>query len=1368
MLTVKPHSWKQDEVNGRSVVDIFAHDRNSKNVFLRIVDAPISCYMQLPLRGPNGDFICWNSELADLIFEYLSKKLYDSAPLDGVFEMREKLFFSEDVTHYPFIRLTFSCSNDMRKCSSYHKRIDLFGGFTVEYWEDDIKLITRLQAVCNITHTAWLACTGVTLHEKTTRCAQEYAVCHKSIFPIPEDECQSWIIYPLVCSWDGEMFSKNYRALPKASNSTDALYLVSANLENLNKPETRRYYVFLYGNCNKPTVENTTVYRFKDAHAKGDGEFQMLYAFGQFLLDQDPDVITGYNINGFDFSYIHDRFAARGLVWIYVGRYLQTPPVCIGGGMRSVSEKQGIIYDAPNQLFYVIDKPPYTGNTWKSAGRGTQNLKYYHADGRVIIDLLPVIKDSYKLDRYDLGFVSRKFINADKNPVTPQEMFRIYESSFNETPETLAEMTLVVDYCIQDSDLVLDLLRKLDIWTGLNEMSNIVAVSMEETYMRGQQQRCVNLLFKYVYAKGYVFDRLKGDCEGYAGGSVDSPIPGFYAMLLCMDFKSLYPSIIIYYLLCYRSCIPRKFWHLYPIEKCNVCKFIQQEADVEEPEFLSVYTDTSALRKKDLPTHPVEHEYRFFKERETVLPAIEKELIARRRATIRRANAFPEYSSERNILDKRQLALKIQANSFYGFLGVPYDKGGKCPCFEIARSVTAYGRAAKKLLGDYIRDTWGGEIVYGDTDSVIGATPIPVFTDTMSYIPIECLYQKASLELNQNAEILDVRSLNYRTWTEKGWTNIVYIKKHTVVKRLYNVLTTQGHVIVTADHSLVRSDGTAAAALTLNVGQRLMHHDVTQDASDSYDEIFVYVSVIVPFMSYYHAGSLHLRPQNLTYATYCMREFLAIISPGVTVQVEGKVLTFSNDLWYQKYFCDGIYRKLPDFVYNYDILTLQSFFHHFNKLRNKEQPIGSYPLLVQSGIFTLMNRLRRSGYIYNRDSWDLSSVASRSIVEKIIDLGINAVTVYDLETENHHFGVGPGNLIVHNSCMVRLPQVKKNEDCQEWGERIAQVVSGYKAGDPLPNYGYRSKEFPEMVHKEGAIGIFHDPMAIEFEKAMDMIVFCKKYYAYFVILPDGSYKEVNGQRVIENKGIVTAKRGIAKHLTNYYRKCLYSVLMRRPMLDTLHLISEAIELLMQQKVVKEDLVATTSVAASYAKATHLSKFSENMAMRGTPVVPGDKFGYIVVQGKKGANVGEKMRLSDRYEGDEPIDWEHYILKVIGKPLSTLFYLSYFEELDNLHHVRYKPRGAEGASGLSSIVKTLYRWYRDGGTKEKFLEYIEWGRQEALKPRPYIYVAPPDQALAMALAAHKKYKKHCPLFYIEYVDPSRQRASIPPPPPINLT
>ncbi|PON49372.1 DNA-directed DNA polymerase [Parasponia andersonii] len=85
---------------------------------------------------------------------------------------------------------------------------------------------------------------------------------------------------------------------------------------------------------------------------------------------------------------------------------------------------------------------------------------------------------------------------------------------------------------------------------------------------------------------------------------------------------------------------------------------------------------------------------------------------------------------EKAVLDGRQLALKISANSVYGFTGATV---GQLPCLEISSSVTSYGRQmiehTKKLVEDKFT-TLGGyehnaEVIYGDTDSVMVQFGVP-------------------------------------------------------------------------------------------------------------------------------------------------------------------------------------------------------------------------------------------------------------------------------------------------------------------------------------------------------------------------------------------------------------------------------------------------------------------------------------------------------------------------------------------------------------------------------------------------------------------------------------------------------------------
>lgn len=78
----------------------------------------------------------------------------------------------------------------------------------------------------------------------------------------------------------------------------------------------------------------------------------------------------------------------------------------------------------------------------------------------------------------------------------------------------------------------------------------------------------------------------------------------------------------------------------------------------------------------------------------------------------------------RSVLDGRQLALKISANSVYGFTGAQV---GKLPCLEISGSVTAYGRTMIELCKQEVETKYTIEngyendavVIYGDTDSVM-------------------------------------------------------------------------------------------------------------------------------------------------------------------------------------------------------------------------------------------------------------------------------------------------------------------------------------------------------------------------------------------------------------------------------------------------------------------------------------------------------------------------------------------------------------------------------------------------------------------------------------------------------------------------
>jgi DNA polymerase delta subunit 1 len=189
--------------------------------------------------------------------------------------------------------------------------------------------------------------------------------------------------------------------------------------------------------------------------------------------------------------------------------------------------------------------------------------------------------------------------------------------------------------------------------------------------------------------------RIQGadpDGVAYEGATVLEAKAGYYEQpIATLDFASLYPSIMMAHNLCYCTLVP----------KAQAAGFSAQ--------------DVTRSPSGDTFVRP--HLAR------GILPEILEELLGARK----RAKADLKKSTdpfERAVLDGRQLALKVSANSVYGFTGAII---GKLPCLEISASVTAYGRQmiehTKKMVHEQFSTANGytadAEVVYGDTDSVM-------------------------------------------------------------------------------------------------------------------------------------------------------------------------------------------------------------------------------------------------------------------------------------------------------------------------------------------------------------------------------------------------------------------------------------------------------------------------------------------------------------------------------------------------------------------------------------------------------------------------------------------------------------------------
>merc|ERR1719277_123404 len=109
--------------------------------------------------------------------------------------------------------------------------------------------------------------------------------------------------------------------------------------------------------------------------------------------------------------------------------------------------------------------------------------------------------------------------------------------------------------------------------------------------------------------------------------------------------------------------------------------------------------------------------------RRGLLPMILEELLAARKRAKKEMKEATDPLTKM-VLNGRQLALKISANSVYDFTGATV---GVLPCLQISSSVTAFGRTmidhTKKMVEEKytIQNGYAHDavVVYGDTDSVM-------------------------------------------------------------------------------------------------------------------------------------------------------------------------------------------------------------------------------------------------------------------------------------------------------------------------------------------------------------------------------------------------------------------------------------------------------------------------------------------------------------------------------------------------------------------------------------------------------------------------------------------------------------------------
>lgn len=230
-------------------------------------------------------------------------------------------------------------------------------------------------------------------------------------------------------------------------------------------------------------------------------EKELLESFVTYINEQDPDVITGWNVIDFDFALLQSRMK-RAKVKFTIGRD--------GSDLRTRIQSSFFRDSSAN------------------------------ARGRLILDGMQLLKNSFiKLQDYKLDTAAKAFANEEKliQSTGQQKYLEIKSLYENDKPAllkyNLLDAKLAYDVIINSGAFSLTIKRSLLVGMPLDRVNASIA-STDSLYLRELRKRG--------YVAPVVGNRGRDD-EGI-GGFVMQSKPGIYDYVIVCDFKSLYPSLM--------------------------------------------------------------------------------------------------------------------------------------------------------------------------------------------------------------------------------------------------------------------------------------------------------------------------------------------------------------------------------------------------------------------------------------------------------------------------------------------------------------------------------------------------------------------------------------------------------------------------------------------------------------------------------------------------------------------------------------------------------------------------------------------------------------------------------------------------------
>lgn len=377
------NAYHEDDDSGSKVytIRLFGRHKDTRTVCVTVRKYNPDFYVEIPDN--------WNSRMRDSLMNYVKKKVYPKENTEGLlaYEVIEKYKFwgFTNYKKFKFIKLTFKDVDSMRSYERVFKKpmtvYDISRTeFTLQLYESNIEPYLRCMHIRNLEAVGWVSINP-----------QKYTVIKTSptindinvethwteLNVVDERKIQPYVIasFDIECtSGDGQF--------PQAYREEDKIIQIGTVFTRFGENDNEPFYqhMITLGSCDP--IPDVDVESYED-------ERDVLLAWTRMIQNINPDVITGYNILGFDLAYMKDRAKKLGIY-----------------------ERFAKLTRIRNEVAQWKEKK------LESSALGKNMMNYFEFTGRVLIDLMKVIQREQKLDSYKLDFAASYFIKEKVNKMS--------------------------------------------------------------------------------------------------------------------------------------------------------------------------------------------------------------------------------------------------------------------------------------------------------------------------------------------------------------------------------------------------------------------------------------------------------------------------------------------------------------------------------------------------------------------------------------------------------------------------------------------------------------------------------------------------------------------------------------------------------------------------------------------------------------------------------------------------------------------------------------------------------------------------------------------------------------------------------------